>query len=56
VEQQGKSVEELNALWSPVFWEDLADQLPEWDGAIEAFNRDTGALGAIRQRASANDR
>ena len=49
VEQQGKSVEELNALWSPVFWEDLADQLPEWDGAIEAFNRDTGALEAIRR-------
>ncbi len=55
VEQQGKSVEELNALWSPVFWEDLADQLPEWDGAIEAFNRDTGALEAIRQRAGANE-
>jgi hypothetical protein len=51
VEQQGKTVEELNALWSPVFWEDLAGQLPEWDEAILAFNEETGALNDVRVRA-----
>ncbi len=42
VEQQGKTVSELNALWSPTFWTDLQAELPAWDEAIEAFNRDTG--------------
>jgi cysteine synthase len=42
VEQQGKTVEELNALWSPSFWTDLQAQLPEWDAAITSFNRDCG--------------
>jgi cysteine synthase len=52
VEQQGKTVEDLKALWSPTFWEDLADRLPAWDEAIEAFNRDTGALETVRRRAA----
>ncbi|HVN76155.1 MAG TPA: pyridoxal-phosphate dependent enzyme [Thermoanaerobaculaceae bacterium] len=43
VEQQGKTVDELNALWSPSFWSDLQAQLPAWDAAIEEFNRDCGA-------------
>ena len=42
VEQQGKSAEELNALWDPSFWIDIAGQLDGWDAAIEAFNRETG--------------
>jgi cysteine synthase A len=42
VEQQRKTVEELDALWAPSFWHDLADQLPEWDAAIQAFNGETG--------------
>ncbi len=42
VEQQGRDVEELNELWDPTFWSDLAGQIDEWDSAIEAFNRDTG--------------
>ena len=46
VEQQGKTVAELNALWSPSFWTDLQAQLPAWDEAIEAFNRDTGVRGS----------
>ena len=53
VEQQGKSVEELNALWSPSFWEDLVAELPRWDAQIAAFNRETGVLSRIRNRASA---
>ena len=51
VEQQGKTVEELDALWNPGFWRDLQARLPEWDAAIAAFNRDTGVLDGITQRA-----
>lgn len=49
VEQQGKTVEELDALWSSRFWRDLQARLPEWDAAITAFNRDTGVLDKIRK-------
>ena len=52
VEQQGKSAEELDALWDPRFWQELAEQLPLWDEQIEAFNRDSGALESIRARAA----
>ena len=31
VEQQGKSVEELNALWSTSFWRDEAAKVSEYD-------------------------
>lgn len=37
VEQQGKSVEELNALWETSFWQDQADQVEEVDKAIMAL-------------------
>ena len=50
VEQQRKSVEELDALWSPSFWQDLVSQLPEWDVQIDAFNHDTEVLDKIRSR------
>ena len=50
VEQQGKSVEALNALWSPSFWRDLQAQLPGWDAAIEAFNRETDVPSQIEKR------
>jgi cysteine synthase len=49
VEQQGKTVEELDALWSPAFWRDLQAHLPEWDAAITAFNHDTGVLDKIKR-------
>ncbi len=52
VEQQEREVDELNALWSPAFWEDLQGRIPEWDGAIRAFNADTGALEKVRDRAT----
>ncbi len=50
VEQQHKTTEELDALWSPYFWQNLVSQLPEWDEQIVAFNRDTGVLDEIRSR------
>jgi hypothetical protein len=51
VEQQGRTVDELDALWSPAFWLDLQAQLPEWDEAITRFNEETGALENLRKRA-----
>jgi hypothetical protein len=42
IEQQGKSAEELDRLWSPGFWQELAGQLPGLDEQIRAFNDDTG--------------
>lgn len=42
VEQQGKTVEELNALWEPSFWRNLQEDIPQLDEDIRAFNRDTG--------------
>ncbi|MBU1239006.1 pyridoxal-phosphate dependent enzyme [Myxococcota bacterium] len=42
VEQQGKTVEELNTLWSPSFWEEIWSVVPEWDKAINDFNAMTG--------------
>jgi cysteine synthase len=49
VEQQGKTVEELDALWSPSFWGDLPARIPEWDEAIQTFNADTGVLELLRR-------
>ncbi|MFI5168301.1 MAG: pyridoxal-phosphate dependent enzyme [Thermoanaerobaculales bacterium] len=43
VEQQGKTVAELDVLWSPSFWRDLQAQLPEWDRKIASFNAEVGA-------------
>ncbi|PKN01304.1 MAG: pyridoxal-5-phosphate-dependent protein subunit beta [Elusimicrobia bacterium HGW-Elusimicrobia-1] len=42
VEQQGKTVEEINALWEPEFWDKIFTQIPEWDRLIEEFNKKTG--------------
>ncbi|PIU83363.1 MAG: pyridoxal-5-phosphate-dependent protein subunit beta [Elusimicrobia bacterium CG06_land_8_20_14_3_00_38_11] len=44
VEQQGKTVEELNALWHPEFWDETFAQIPVWDKLIEEFNNKTGLL------------
>ena len=42
VEQQGRTVEELNRLWDPGFWHDTYAQVDAWDEEIRAFNRMTG--------------
>ncbi|HMP74238.1 MAG TPA: pyridoxal-phosphate dependent enzyme [Kiritimatiellia bacterium] len=43
VEQQGKDVEELRALWSEDFWQEVFDDgvVAEWDKRIDAFNAAT---------------
>ncbi|MCX5786892.1 MAG: pyridoxal-phosphate dependent enzyme [Elusimicrobia bacterium] len=44
VEQQGRTVEELNALWAPEFWDKTFAQVGEYDKMIEEFNERTGLL------------
>jgi len=44
IEQQGKSSEELNAMWDPDFWTETWGQVEEWDKMIVAFNERTGLL------------
>ena len=45
VEQQGKSVEELDAQWyDHDYWKSQYARMDEWDAAIEVFNEKTGLL------------
>ncbi|MEW6556393.1 MAG: pyridoxal-phosphate dependent enzyme [Elusimicrobiota bacterium] len=47
VEQQGKTVDEINALWNPEFWDEVFAQIPVWDKLIEEFNKKTGLLAKL---------
>jgi cysteine synthase A len=47
VEQQGKTSEELGALWDPDFWTGVWAQVPEWDRQIREFNERTGLLQSL---------
>jgi cysteine synthase len=47
VEQQGKTVEELDALWEPDFWSETFSQVGQWDDLIRAFNARTGLLAGL---------
>jgi len=47
VEQQGKTVEELDRLWDPDFWTETFAQVRQWDELIAAFNARTGLLAAL---------
>ena len=43
VEQQGRTVEELNALWEPEFWREIfEDEVKVFDRMIEEFNAEVG--------------
>ena len=42
VEQQQRSLEDLNRLWDPDFWTETFAQAGEWDRLIEEFNARTG--------------
>ena len=44
VEQQERSVEDLDRLWDPSFWEETFAQVSEYDRLIESFNEQTGLL------------
>ena len=39
VEQQQRSADDLRKLWDPEFWDEMFDQMDEWDRLIEAFNK-----------------
>ncbi len=45
VEQQGRTVEELNSQWSERYWKDIRAQARDVDELIAAFNRDVGIAG-----------
>lgn len=47
VEQQGKSVDEINELWDPEFWAEAYTQVPHWDQLIEELNAKTGVLKTL---------
>ena len=49
VEQQGRDVEELRALWSPDFWDETFAQVEDWDRLIRAFNDRTGLLASLER-------
>ncbi len=43
VEQQQRTVEDLNRLWDPGFWAEQFEQIHEWDMLIEEFNQRVSA-------------
>ena len=47
VEQQGKDIKDLNAMWEPDFWTGIWGQVDEWDVLINQFNERTGLLANI---------
>jgi cysteine synthase len=45
IEQQGKTVEELNAQWyDPTYWKEHYGCADQWDEMIEEFNHKTGVI------------
>jgi cysteine synthase A len=47
VEQQQRSVEDLNRLWDAEFWTEMFSQVDEWDRLITALNERTGVLNSL---------
>jgi hypothetical protein len=47
VEQQQRSVEDLNRLWEPDFWTEMFRQVDEWDQLIAALNERTGVANLL---------
>ena len=47
VEQQGKTTDELDALWYGTEWADVHSQADALDELIRAFNAETGVLKGL---------
>ncbi len=47
VEQQGRTMEELNDLWYGTVWDDVHQQTAALDELIHSFNEATGVLGRL---------
>ena len=47
VEQQGKSIDDLNAMWDDDYWTEAFGELTQWDDMINQFNERTGLLAKI---------
>ena len=49
VEQQQKSIEDLNQLWQDrTLWQRIFNQTATWETMIEAFNEETGVLDRLK--------
>ena len=48
VEQQQRTVEDLERLWDPAFWEETYAQVDEWDRLIVSFNERVAASAGAR--------
>ena len=50
MEQQGRTVEELNAQWyDENYWTSIHDQAKDLDALINAFNEKTGVLADMEK-------
>jgi hypothetical protein len=47
VEQQGRGVDELRALWSEDFWPEVFSEVDHWDELVRQFNERTGLLSSL---------
>lgn len=47
VEQQERTVPELDSLWKPEFWTETFAQAAKWDCLIEDFNEKTGVIKSL---------
>ncbi|MEM8680692.1 MAG: pyridoxal-phosphate dependent enzyme [Planctomycetota bacterium] len=47
VEQQQRTVDELNQLWNPDFWTNTFNQVETWDEQIREFNQRTGVASRL---------
>ncbi len=47
VEQQGRTIEDLNRLWEPAFWDETFAQVEQYDKLITDFNAKTGLLKKV---------
>ena len=51
VEQQQKSIEDLNQLWEDrSLWKKIFAQTDTWDAMIDEFNAETGVLKQMTER------
>jgi len=48
VEQQQRTVEDLERLWDPAFWEETYAEVDEWDRLIVSFNERVAASAGAR--------
>lgn len=57
IEQQGKTVEELNAQWyDQNYWKDQFAKVKDWDERIQEFNEKVGLLSSNKQKSNCREK